>query len=150
MANINDKLATFIRVIEYELSFTYTMYFICIELTSFHIFSSICSIGLLVLTVFLVGVQTLPETIVKDGEEVPNEKRKWFIILFKVMNVGLCFMAFFMLFSSDMSLDIATDIEDYIGYVPKAGVYPYYPPGPNYNPSARPPKPTVSNASASG
>ncbi len=56
-----------------------------------------------------------------------------------------------MIFTSDMSLDIATDIEDYIGYAPKPGVYPYYPPGPDYNPNRKPP--TIiddSNKTASG
>ena len=128
IANISDHLLVFIRVIEYELSFTYLMYFVCIELTAFHEISFICSLCLVVLTFLICGISMLPEKVMKEGELVENEKRKYFLLVCKIANVTLCVMAFIMIFLSDMSLDIAEDIEDYISYTPKKGLYPKWAP----------------------
>ena len=65
----------------------------------------------------------------KNNELVDNDKRKYFLVVCKIANVALCILAFMMIFFSDMSLDISEDIEEYIGYTPKKGVFPKWAPG---------------------
>ena len=62
-----------------------------------------------------------------------------------------------MIFFSDMSLDIADDIEDYIGYTPKKGIYPKWAPGNDPSkipapvvPATPAPAPVPKSTSASG
>ena len=71
----------------------------------------------------------LPEMETDGSGGVKKSSRHYFLIVCKIANVALCILAFLMIFFSDMSLDIADDIEEYIGYTPKKGIYPKWSPG---------------------
>ena len=73
---------------------------------------------------------------IESGNGIRSNKRHYFLIVCKVANVALCVLAFLMIFFSDMSLDIADDIEDYIGSKPKKGVYPNWIPDKKPDPAA--------------
>ena len=49
------------------MSFPYLIYFINIEMTSFHAFTTICGIGIVVVTFLLTGVHCLPSGVEGDN-----------------------------------------------------------------------------------
>jgi hypothetical protein len=110
MANISDKLALFLQVVEKELSFTYLMYFIAIELCSFHEFTTVCSACLIALTFLLCFAYALPDSLHTRNGIINNVKKRKIMLALKTANVCLTVFAFLVIFASDMHLDIATDI----------------------------------------
>jgi hypothetical protein len=100
------------------------MYFIAIELCSFHEFTTVCAACLIFLTVLLCFAYALPDQLRTRNGIINNEKKRKIMLALKITNVSLTVFAFLVIFASDMHLDIATDIQDYIGYKPSPGVYP--------------------------
>ena len=111
MANINDKLLVFMRVIEIDMSYTYLIYFILIEMTALHEFAFLCSVGVQVVTFILVCASMWPES-----TEGASRVKKLFLVAGKIANVALTIVAFFQIFLSDHSFDIKEDIEEFLGY----------------------------------
>ena len=90
IANVHDKLLAFMRIIEIDLSFTFLIYFICIEMTAFHEFTAICSIALVCLTFLLCLAHMLPES--TEGQKTG---KRFFKLVCKIANVSLCILGFF-------------------------------------------------------
>ena len=112
------------RVVEIDLSFPYLIYFIAIEMTSFHEFMAICSIVLQVISWILILGHFLPES----SEAMKNGK-KFLILVSKIGVVTCTILAFIQIFISDGSFDIQEDLVDY-GYISKytsPGVYTWKP-----------------------
>ena len=99
---MHDKLLLFMRIVEIDMSFSYLIYFICIEYTAFHEFTFICSVCLFVVTFLLAFAHMLPET--TDGLKTT---KRFFVLLCKTANVALTILGFFQIFISDGSFDVA-------------------------------------------
>ena len=99
------------RVVEIDMCFTFLMYFICIFTVSFHEFTAICGICVVVLTFLMTIAHILPEN--TEGQKTG---KRFFKFICKVGNVALTVLAFFQIFISDMSFDIKGDIEAWVGY----------------------------------
>ena len=101
-------LQCFLRVVEIDMSYTFLIYFICIECTAFHEFASICSTIVVALSFVFTWVHSW------NGKDENAKRRKhWFLLGCKLANVTLTILGFFQLFIADMNFDIADDIKDY-------------------------------------
>lgn len=110
--NMNDKLLSFLKVIEIDMAYPLLMYFIMIEMTAFHEFAFFTSM-VLVANTFILSVMTmLPNDPVTKKRT--TLKRFW-IIICKLTNVVLVVLAFIQIFISDHSFDIKDDLELYLG-----------------------------------
>ena len=78
------------RVVEIDMSFSYLIYFICIEMTSFHEFTAICGVVLVVLTFMLTIAYILPEN--TEGQKTG---KRFFKFVCKIGNVALTVLGFF-------------------------------------------------------
>ena len=99
------------RVIEIDLSFPYLIYFIAIEMTSFHEFMAICSVVLQVVSWILIFAHFLPES-----SEKMNTGKKFIVLVSKIAVVVLTILGFVQIFISDGSFDIKDDLEA-AGYI---------------------------------
>jgi len=97
------------RIIEIDFSFSYLIYFVAIELTSFHEFMTICSIILFCFTFLLIIAHMLP-----DDTEGKKTAKRLLIFICKLANVVLTILAFIQIFISDWSFDIKEDMEEYL------------------------------------
>ena len=116
------------KVIEFDMSYSYLIYFICVEMTAFHEFAAICCICLWVVTVWLVYWHMQEETIITDNKngskEAKNDKKRLALIIGKFANVALTVLAFFQILISDLGFDIAEDVEEALGSAPNKTIYP--------------------------
>ena len=87
------------KVIEYDMSYSYLIYFVAVEMTAFHEFAAICSVCLWVTTVWLIYWHMQDETITKEDKngvkESKNEKKRFSLILGKIANVAITILGFF-------------------------------------------------------
>ena len=107
-ANIGAALQCFLKVVSVDMSYTFLIYFICIECTAFHEFTAICSVGVVVLAFAFTFAHSRPAT-----DEASSKKKHWMLLACKLCNVALTVIGFFSLFSADMYFDIAEDIKEY-------------------------------------
>ena len=98
------------RVIEIDMSFPYLIYFVAIEMTSFHEFMSICGVCLIVNNFLMIVGHMLP-----DNTEGQKTAKRFIIIICKLANVVLTILAFFQILISDLSFDIQEDISEFLG-----------------------------------
>ena len=96
------------KVIEIDLLYTYTVYFICIECTSFYEFLAICSTILVIFTFFFAFAHSMNAT-----TEAEVNRKRYILLLCKIVNVTLTIIAFVCLFISEFSFDIGEDITNY-------------------------------------
>ena len=116
MANINSYLACFIRVVETEMSFTFLIWFICVQSVSFHVFSAIAGLFVFLLPFYLTYCYSLDENDPDQDQavqETRSNKRDLMLFFGKIANVGLTGLGFFSLFISNFYFDIAEDIKAY-------------------------------------
>ena len=106
MANIHGYFLCFLRTVEIDMSFPFLIYFIAIEMVAMKVFLSLCAFGLVLNTFILTGGHIMPER-----TESEKNKKKFVLCLGKLINIGLTIMAFICIFASDLSFDIATDID---------------------------------------
>eukprot|EP00355_Strombidium_rassoulzadegani_P008455 CAMPEP_0168626148 /NCGR_PEP_ID=MMETSP0449_2-20121227/10455_1 /TAXON_ID=1082188 /ORGANISM="Strombidium rassoulzadegani, Strain ras09" /LENGTH=113 /DNA_ID=CAMNT_0008668079 /DNA_START=89 /DNA_END=427 /DNA_ORIENTATION=+ len=104
VANIHSVFLCFMRVVEIEMSFSFLIYFIQVEMTSYHEFSFIFSCVLVGLTFVFTFAHSLPEK--TDAQK----NRKLFLkLVCKITNVALTVLGFFQIFISDLYFDIGED-----------------------------------------
>ena len=78
------------RVVEIDLSFTFLIYFIAIQMSSFHEFMAICSVVVCLLPYLLTIAHCLPE-----GTEGQKNGKRFFKVVLKIANVACTVLAFF-------------------------------------------------------
>lgn len=104
-----EFLYCYMRVIEYDMSFPYLIYFINIELTAFHALAGVCSVCIVVNTFLL----TFAHCMAVDTEE-KKSKQSGALIVCKLANVVLTVLAFLQIFYADLHFDIGDDITAYM------------------------------------
>ena len=117
--HIPAVLATFMKVCETEMLFTFLIHFFSIYACSFNPYAAIFGLVTILLPWAMVYAYHLPET-AADGEEISQAdlnqlktKKKWAKTICKVVNVGLVLNMFFLIFGSEFYFDIAKDLEKY-------------------------------------
>ena len=88
------------------MSFPFLIYFIAIEMVALKVTLSFFAFGLVINTFILTYGHTLP-----DRNDREKNKKKSILILGKLINIGLTIVAFLSIFASDLSFDIASDID---------------------------------------
>ena len=87
------------KVIEIDMSYSYLIYFVAIEMTAYHEFAAICSVCLWVVTGWLIYWHMQDETITKEDQNgkkvLKNENKRRGLILGKFANCVLTILAFF-------------------------------------------------------
>lgn len=90
------------------MSYTFLIYFVCVECTAFHEFTAICSLVAVLLAFAFTWAHSRP-----DGDEAAKKKKHYILLACKLANVILTLIGFFSLFNADMYFDIAEDIKEY-------------------------------------
>ena len=78
------------RVVEIDFSFSYLIYFLCVELTAFHEFASICATIMVVNTFLLTFAHLLPTETEADRTKAQGAK-----LILKLVNVATTIIGFF-------------------------------------------------------